>query len=197
MNRFEELEKMSKENGGVLLTRAVVAAGISKPTLADFVKKNEYEKVVRGVYCSNECWRDELYLLQLRCPKTVYSHETALFLLDMTDQEPLKYSVTAKTGYNPSHLSVDGVKVFTVKKGLFALGITETFTPFGHKVSLYNPERTVCDMIRSRNEMEIQSVQDALKRYSRRKDKNLHRLMEYATQFHVDKRLNQYLEVLL
>lgn len=197
MNRFEELDKIAKENDGVLLTSAVVAAGISKPLLAEFVKKNEYERVGRGVYCSQDCWRDELYLLQLRCPKTVYSHDTALFLLDMTDQEPFKYSVTAKTGYNPSHLSADGVKVFTVKKELFDLGITQAQTPFGHTVTLYDPERTVCDMIRSRSEMEIQSVQDALKRYCRRKDKNLHRLMEYAKLFRVDKRLNQYLEVLL
>lgn len=197
MSRFEELEKMAKENGGVLLTSAIVAAGISKPTLADFVKKNEYERVGRGVYCSQECWRDDLYLLQLRCPKTIYSHDTALFLLDMTDQEPLKYSVTAKTGYNPSHLSMDGIKVFTVKKELFYLGITEVLTPFGHAVTVYNPERTLCDMLRSRSEMEIQSVLDALKRYTRRKDKNLHKLMEFAKLFHIDKRLNQYLEVLL
>lgn len=197
MSRFEELEKMANENGGILLTSAIVAAGISKPTLADFVKKNEYERVGRGVYCSQECWKDDLYLLQLRCPKTVYSHDTALFLLDMTDREPFKYTVTAKTGYNPSHLSVDGVKVFTVKKELFDLGITEAPTPFGHKVTIYGPERTLCDMLRSRNEMEIQSVQDALKRYTRRKDKNLHKLMEFAKEFHVDKRLNQYLEVLL
>ena len=197
MNRLNELEKMAKENGGVLLTSAIVAAGISKPTLADFVRKNEYERVGQGIYCSPECWKDDLYFLQLRCPKTVFSHETALFLLDMTDREPFQYTVTAKTGYNPSHLSGDGVKVFTVKKELFDLGMTEAMTPFGHKVILYGPERTVCDMIRSRNEMEIQSVQDALKRYARRKDKNLHKLMEYANLFHVDKRLNQYLEVLL
>lgn len=197
MSRFEELEKMANENGGILLTSAIVAAGISKPTLADFVKKNEYERVGRGVYCSQECWKDDLYLLQLRCPRTVYSHDTALFLLDMTDREPFKYTVTAKTGYNPSHLSVDGVKVFTVKKELFDLGITEVPTPFGHKVTIYGPERTLCDMLRSRSEMEIQSVQDALKRYTRRKDKNLHKLMEFAKEFHVDKRLNQYLEVLL
>lgn len=197
MNRFEQLEKMAKENSGVLIANAAVEAGISRTSLADFVRKNEYERVGRGVYCSPECWRDELYLLQLRCPKTVYSHETALFLLDMTDQEPMQYTVTANNGYNPSHLSAKGIKVFTVKKDLFDLGLTELDTPFGHTVSVYGLERTLCDMIRSRNEMEIRSVQEALKQYARRKDKNLHKLMEYAKLFHIDKRLNQYLEVLL
>ena len=52
-------------------------------------------------------------------------------------------------------------------------------------------------MIRSRNEMDIRSVQDALKSYSRRKDKNLHKLMEYAKLFHVDKKIREYIEVLL
>ena len=67
-----------------------------------------------------------------------------------------------------------------------------------HRCSLcYDPERTVCDIVRSRNSIEAQTFQDALKQYVRRRDKNLHRLMEYAKAFHVDKILNQYLEVLL
>lgn len=197
MNRFYELEKMARKNGGVLLTRETVAAGISKPMLAEFVKQNAYERVWRGIYCSQECWRDELYLLQLRCPKIIFSHDTALFLLDMTDQEPFRYSATATTGYNPGHLTSEGIKVFTVKKELFNLGVIDSFTPFGHKVAVYGPERTLCDMLRSRNEMEIQSILDSLKSYVRRKDKNLNKLMEYAKLFHVDRRLYQYMEVLL
>lgn len=45
--------------------------------------------------------------------------------------------------------------------------------------------------------MEIQVLQDALKQYARRKDKNLRTLMQYASMFHVEKILRQYLEVLL
>lgn len=197
MNRSDELERMAAANGGVLLTNAVVSAGISKPSLAEFVSRYGYERVERGVYCSPDAWRDEMYLLQLRCPKTVFSHDTALFLLDMTDQEPLRYTVTAGNGYNPSHLTADGVKVFTVKKGLFDLGVMKASTPFGHKVAVYDRERTLCDMIRSRSGMDIRSVQDALKAYAGHKGKDLHKLMEYAKLFHVDKRLEQYLEMLL
>ncbi|RVU96620.1 abortive phage infection protein [Coriobacteriales bacterium OH1046] len=197
MSRFEELKSMAGQNGGVLQTSAVVAAGISKSVLADFVRRNHFERVVRGVYCSPDCWRDDMYLLQLRCPQTIFSHDTALFLLDMAEHEPLHHTVTAKTGYNPSHLTAEGVKVFTVKKGLFHLGATTAGTPSGHAVTIYGPERTLCDMIRSRNSVEIQMLRDALKQYVRRRDKNLHVLMEYAELFHVERRLGQYLEVLL
>lgn len=37
----------------------------------------------------------------------------------------------------------------------------------------------------------------AIKQYVRRKDKNLRTLMQYAKEFHVEKILRQYLEVLL
>ncbi|MDO4793370.1 MAG: type IV toxin-antitoxin system AbiEi family antitoxin domain-containing protein [Filifactor alocis] len=197
MNQLEQIRKISEENNGVIKTSEVISRKISKTTLAKFVEKYKYERVSHGVYCSLDVWRDELYLLQLRCPKTIFSHDTALFLLDMTDQEPLQYTVTVKSGYNATHLREDGVKVFSIKKELFELGVTKAETPFGNEVFIYDPERTVCDMIRSRSQIEIQIFQDAMKQYIKRKDKNLHRLMDYAEKLRVSKLLSNYLEVLL
>lgn len=83
------------------------------------------------------------------------------------------------------------------EKDFFELGISKAKTPFGNEVFIYNPERTVCDMIRSRSQIEIQIFQDAMKQYIRRKDKNLHLLMEYAKKLRVNHMLSKYLEVLL
>ena len=68
-------------------------------------------------------------------------------------------------------------------------------TPFGHTVPVYDMERTICDLIRSRSRIEIQVFQSALKQYARRKDKNLRALMQYAAMFHVEKMLRQYYSV--
>ena len=197
MDRMTQLEEMAKEHGGVLKTSMAVSAGISKPTFALFLRKYGYQQVSAGIYCAPDAWLDELYLLQLRCPKTIFSHETALFLYDLTDREPLAPSVTAKTGYNPSHLTKAGVKVYTVKSELFELGKTTRTTPFGNTVATYNPERTICDIVRSRHSIDTQVFQDALKQYTRRRDKNLRQLMDYARQFRVERILTPYLEVLL
>jgi hypothetical protein len=197
MKQFEKIKEISDKNNGIIQTSVIVAEGISKPTLAKFIEKNNYERIFHGIYCSSDVWEDRLYLLQLRCPKTIFSHDTALFLLDMTDQELLQYTVTVKTGYNATHLRQSGVKVFSIKKELIELGTMKIKTSFGNEVTVYNTERTVCDIIRSRSSVEMQAFQDALKRYVKRKDKNLHRLMEYAKVFRVSKLLSQYLEVLL
>ena len=70
-------------------------------------------------------------------------------------------------------------------------------TSSGHEVSVYDMERTICDLIRNRSNIEIQVFQDAMKQYAKRKDKNLRSLMQYAKTFRVEKILRQYLEVLL
>lgn len=197
MDQFDRLDKLISEYRGMIQTLQVMKAGISKPVFYTYVKERGLEKVTHGVYLSPEAWTDAMYLLHLRCGQAVFSHETALFFHDLTDREPFQFSITVKTGYNPSRLKEDGVRVYTVKKDLHDLGITVAQTPFGHWVPVYDMERTICDLLRSRSRIEIQVLQDALKQYVRRKDKNLRTLMQYAAAFHVEKLLRQYLEVLL
>lgn len=187
MNQFEQLDQLIKEHGGTIQTFQVLEAGISKTVFYAYVKKNGLEQAAHGIYISPDAWKDAMYLLHLRCGQAIFSHETALFFHDLTDREPFQYSVTVKTGYNPSLLRKDGVQVYTIKKELHQVGITTGCTPFGHTVPVYDVERTICDLLRSRNRMEIQVFQDALKQYVRRKDKNLRTLMQYAALFHVEK----------
>ncbi len=197
MNQFEHIEQISAAKNGILKTSDVVREGVSKTTFAKFVEKYNYERVSHGIYCSPDVWVDEMYILQLRCPKTIFSHGTALYLHDMTDRDPLEYTVTVKSGYNATHLRNDGVRVFSIKEEFFELGVTKARTPFGNDVFVYDPERTVCDIIRNRSQIEIQSFQDGMKEYVRRRDKHLPRLMEYAKKLRVDNTLRTYLEVLL
>ena len=197
MSQFEQLDQMLTEQGGMLRTGQVLAAGISKPVFYQFVQARRLEQAAHGIYLSRDAWMDTMYLIHLRFSRAVFSHDTALFFHDLTDREPLQYTVTVKTGYNPSRLKEEGVQVFTIKAELHEVGLTEMQTPFGHPVPVYDLERTICDVLRSRNSMELQTFQSALKQYARRRDKDLRTLTRYARLFHVEKILRQYLEVLL
>lgn len=197
MTQTEQIKNLIMANDGMIQTSQVMNIGISKTVFYQYVKDNDMEQISHGVYATKDTWTDAMYLVHLRCKQAVFSHETALFLHDLTDREPIEYEITVKTGYNPSKLKNDGMKVYTVKKELHGEGIIMMQTPFGHLVPAYNMERTICDIIRNRNNTEIQTLQSALKQYVKRKDKNLRLLMQYAVKFHVDKILRQYLEVLL
>lgn len=195
--RFEQLDELLSEHDGMLQTSQVIASGIVKPIFYEYVQEKKLEQIAHGIYVSEDAWVDAMFLLHLRCSQAVFSHESALFFHDLTDREPSQYSVTVRRGYSPTRLKAEGLSVYTIKPELFDVGLSSGQTPFGHTVPVYDMERTICDILRSRSSIEIQTFQGALKAYVRRKDKNLRTLMQYAALFRVDKHLRQYLEVLL
>ena len=70
-------------------------------------------------------------------------------------------------------------------------------TPGGNTVRGYCAERTLCDILKPRNQVDVQVVTGAFKRYAARKEKNIPILSEYAKALHVEAKLRSYLEVLL
>jgi len=197
MSKTKALEELIKTTGGVITTSLVEENNIHREYIREIIKQGKLEKVAYGVYITPDVWEDKMLIHQLRKKKMIYSHETALFMNDLTDREPLAYSVTVPFGYNDSRLKKEGLIVHTVKKELFDLGAIVKKTVFGNDVKVYNAERSICDLIRDRNNQDQAIISDALKNYVNRKDKDLNRLITYAGKFRVEKTLNTYLEVLL
>lgn len=197
MKSNEKLQELLLENKGYLKTADAVSAGISRTTLGDFVRKHNLERVAKGLYMSQDAWEDGMFVVQVRYPKAVFSHETALYLLNLANREPSPYSVTLKSGANTEGLSKQGFKVYKVKPELFCEGVVNVSSPSGHTVRAYNAERTICDLIRSRRNIESQVLLEAIKDYVRLKEKNIPLLMRYAKAFSVEKLVRQYMEVLL
>lgn len=185
------------DDAGVLLTENARKSGITKSAFYQFVRKNKMERLAHGIYLSPDNWEDPAYVLHLRCPQAVFSHDEALYYHDLVDREPLQPTLTVYSGYNTQKLTASGVKVYTVKKALLPIGRQTITNSFGHEIPLYDLERTICDLVRSRSHFDFQDFQSALKRYAARKDKDLNRLMEYAQLFRVRSVLRTYLEVLL
>lgn len=192
-----ELQSIIKQNGGTVTTAQANVVGISNERLRLLVKAGDLERANFGVYILPEELADKMYIAQLRRPKIIYSHETALFLNNLTDRDPINYTVTVPTGYNASRLRDDGFTVFTIKREFHENGATKLMTMFGNSVTVYDLERTICDCLRNRNQLDIAIVTDAIKRYARGKDKNLNALMQMAETFQVTKLLRSYMEVLL
>jgi predicted transcriptional regulator of viral defense system len=70
-------------------------------------------------------------------------------------------------------------------------------TSAGKEVPVYDLERTICDIVRSRNKLGTETFLAAIKQYAASPKKNLNRLNDYAKQLRVANILHRYLEVLL
>ena len=194
MNKMTELV----QGHDYLTPKMAEDSGISKFKFYKYIRENELEQVSHGVYSTGTNWTDGLYVLHRRCPKAVFSHDEAFYYHDLTDREPLVHTLTIYSGYNAHRLIVDGsCKVYTVKRELLNIGRIVVKDNAGNMIPMYDLERTICDLIRSRNSIEAQDFNSALKTYVSRKDKDLNRLMEYAKLFRVDNVIRRYMGVLL
>ena len=197
MNCFNMLDQMVEDKNGYLCTMQAVTSGISRPTLADYVKRRNMERVAHGVYLAEDAWRDDLYLLHLTNSRVVFSHETALLLHGLMEREPKHISVTVPAGYNATHLRKKSVRVYQVKPEIARLGATQVETAFGNTVCAYDRERTICDVLRCKDDMDIQVFRHAMREYMQGEQKNIPRLMAYAKVFRIESTARTYTEVLL
>lgn len=182
---------------GIITASDAAKNGFEKAAFYQYVKENNLERIGHGIYIREDAWPDDLFVLHKRCPAAVFSHEEALYYHNLSDREPIRHTLTIYTGYNTKRLVDSGCKVYTVKKDLLDVGKVIVKNHCGNDIPLYDLERTVCDIVRSRRNIEIQEFNTALKAYVQRKDKDLNKLMSYAQLFHVDKIIRQYMEVLL
>jgi len=197
MNKFETLDLILQGNKGFIKTADAEASGISRTYFGQYIKERGLERAAHGLYMSPDAWGDEMYVIQVRYPTAVFSHETASYLLNLAEREPLQFAVTLKAASNTAGLTKHGIKVYKIKPELLEEGVIDVQTPTEQIVRVYNAERTICDLVRSRRKLDAQEVQAAFKAYMSKKDKNIPLLLRYAKAFNVEKIIRGYLEVLL
>ena len=197
MDYMSKLHELINRNNGMVLTKEATEHGIPRRYLKLAVENGMLERLSQGVYVEPGEFEDKMYLLQARVGSAIFSHATAAYLHDLSDRDPLSFTVTLPRGYNGSYLRKAGFSVFTAKKELYDIGITTTKTHFGRDIKVYDTERTICDLINVRSKTDVAIISDAVKRYTKLKDKNIPKLMRYAQMFGVSEKLRSYLEVLL
>lgn len=196
-NPIGKIRDILKDQNGILLTSDLIEHGIPRTYLSILEKKDEVQRISRGVYSATGYLFDEMVGIQARYKVAIFSHETTLYLLGLSDRRPLFYSVTVPAGYNATSLKASGAKVYFVNRGLYQLGSITVRSPHGNDIKTFNLERTICDVLRNRNQIDIQQVHEALKRYIQKKERDLDLLYNYARQFRIRKIVREYIEILL
>ena len=197
LTQLERIKKILKDQHGTLLTSDLAKPNIPRTYLSVLERNGEIERVSRGVYKVANSLEDELFSFQARFKSSIYSHETALYLHDLTDKTPLSYSISVPVGYHSISLKKSGHKIFYVNRSLFDLGVISMKSSHGNEIRTTNLERTICDVLRSRNQIDVQLINESLKRYVGKKERNIDLLYSYAKKFRIQNIVRAYIEILL
>lgn len=181
MTNEEKIIKLLNEKNGYITTEDIIKLNISKPSINVYVKKGIIEKVSRGLYIDSNIIKDEYYILQRKYSSAIFSYNTALHILNLTNRAPMKLDITV-----PRNKKVRGnYNIHRVSKKYYSIGITEVISPYGNVIKVYNAERCICDMLRNEDEFDIELKNRILNYYFNSKDKDIDKLLEYAKVFKV------------
>lgn len=197
LKQVEKIIEMAKNNNGVVTSAMVSRNNLNKGLLKYLCEEGKLEKSARGVYILPHVWEDEFFNLQARFKKGIFSHGTALFLLDLTDRTPMKYDMTFPSTYNLTMAKKHFVLCHQSKKEIYEKGIIQIKSPSGNKLYIYCAEKTLCDILRPHNNTDIQIISQAFKKYGISTSKNIPLLSEFAKELKVIDKVRSYLEVLL
>ena len=189
------INQMLSENNGFVTAEQVSDYGIPRRCLSEMTDAGAVVRVDRGIYALPEVWEDEMFILQHRLSKGIFSHETALYLHGMADRTPHRYTMTFPHGYNTGNAKKQNITVKTVLPKLYELGLTNIASPAGNTLKAYDIERTLCDIIK--NKSDIQIISQAMKAYATSKRKDIFNLIGYAEQLRVKVKILTYMDVLL
>ena len=192
------LADLSAQNRSVITTSDIEEAGIYRSEIPDFIDEGLLVREAPGVYSVATEFPDEFLILQKRSNKIIYSYTTALFFWHLTDRIPDILDVTVPQGYNTSRIKRrnDHVQFHYVSSALWKVGITQTETPFGNSVRLYDKERCIIDLIAHHNQIDPQVFVPAVRQYMSI-NADLATLIKYAKLFHIEDKVRNYIEILV
>lgn len=193
---INKILKIMKKNNEIITPVQLEAKGISRVYLSRMEEEGIIERIDRGIYATKDFKYDEYYLFQLKYPKAIFSYNTALYFYEMTERTPIKMDVTVYREYNP-HRFKDLVNVYKVSKELYNLGVTERKSPQGMKVKTYNLERTVCDIIKDNDSLDIETRNKAIKKCIKSKEFSASTMFEYAKKMNIYDKVKNYMEAII
>jgi len=194
MNYYDSINKILKKNHGIITSKMLREKDIPSIYLTRFVEKGVIERVDRGIYAFKDALFDEYYIFQQKNTRAIYSFSSALYLQGLTDRIPYQIEVTLPNTYNSSHIS-KGIIIHKVMKKYYMIGRTIKMTSFGNMVFSYDMERTICDLVRFRKNIDVEIFSKAIKNYRSHKDRNYAKLREYAQVFNIQNKINDLLDV--
>lgn len=193
---YDTFLKIINKKGGVITSKEAVNNGISRTMLKKMNDTNYIKRIEYGIYATDDFIYDEYYIFQLKHKDSIFSHNTSLYFQEMTERTPSKMDITVKKSTHLSSLE-DKINLYRVNESILGLGKIQIKTPYNHIVTAYNKERTVCDLINNKSDLDIELVNKSIRNCIKSKDFNANEMLEYSKKMKIYEKVKNYMEAIL
>jgi predicted transcriptional regulator of viral defense system len=189
------LERFNKHEGFLRTADSLTAT--EKYHLRRLIREGVVNRVKRGFYRLNDSPRvfQESEVAKM-IPNGIFCMFTAWSYYELSTHIPAEYHVAIPKTLKTILPDYPPIKLYYWVTETFDIGKTSAEIN-GSLVNVYDLERSVCDAVKFRKKIGIDTLSEILHNYIRRKDKNLDKLMKYADRLRISNSLNQMLQIIL
>ena len=189
------VERFKRNNGFLRAADSLTAT--EKYQLRVMIRKGAVSRVKRGFYH----WNDAPMVFQesevaRMIPDGIFCMFTAWSFYGLTTHVSADYHLAIPKTLRIVLPEYPPVKLYYWARNTFNLGKTSSEMN-GSSVNVYDIERSVCDAVKFRNKIGADLMSEILRNYIQRNDKNLDKLMKYASELRIANTLNQLLQMIL
>lgn len=196
MEKTKKLQKLFKENQGVLTSQKLQSFGFNQYLIKKLIKQGIIERIRRGTYIHSEYEEDEYFLVQQIIPKGIICLLSAASIYNYTTYIPNSYHLAIKSNYYPTLPEYPPITLYYWRPTQYKLGIIKKSIN-ELPLKIYDKEKTVCDFLKFRKKLETTVVNQVIKSYLKDGERDLIKLKRYSKELKIESILNNYLEILL
>lgn len=195
---FAREVELFRRHGGTLRMSEALRLGIRRKTLYAMRDASVIEPLSRGLFrlaSLEPLGNPDLVTVAARVPQGVLCLISALAFHELTTQVPHAVDVALERGTRKPRLDYPPTRFFWFSGPAFHEGI-EANKVDGASVRVYDPEKTLTDCFRYRNQLGMDVVLEALRLWRERRRKKLDALLKYARMRHVERAMRPYVETI-
>ncbi len=189
-----ELIEAFARHGGILRTRDLLELGCYYRKLQKLIEEGEIEQLRRGYYqyMDDEKAFSEAAIIAALFPQGVVCMESALDIYGYTERVPSAWNIAMESTANRRQFNIKYplVKGHFLNPSRFPIGITQEDVE-GTMLRIYDRERTICDCLLHRNQMDGEVFNSAIQGYLEDPLRREAVLAEYAEKLHVMKKVRE------
>jgi predicted transcriptional regulator of viral defense system len=172
-----------KELPPTFTTETALAERISPRDLYAARDSGEILELSRGVFrhaAAPPASHPDLLAVAYRTPVAIVCLLSSAAVHDLTDHIPSAVQIAVPRSSHPPQIAFPPTAVVRFESSTFELGLTQVEAAPGESVRIYDPARTVVDLMRLRHRIGEPIALTALNRYLRRRDARPSELLNVA-----------------
>lgn len=195
---LDRVKEFIYKNGGVVKKSRLAELGIDYRRILDFVERGDLVRIKSGYYTVRLGDFSEEELLAKLFPDGVLNLESALYAYGYIERRPYGFTISIDKNTSKSRFKLDFPQVTPLYAELETLAFGVADITFGKAtMRIFEKERLICECLKYQDKMNREQFKEGMFAYIKDTQKDVAKLMQFAKERKVVKKVQTMIGVWL